>query len=306
MSITIFGFQALWSPYFFISLTIITILFFLLATKWRHKIQDSRPITRKETVLVLLSVIIIYVIKGSPVDLWGHILFSMHMVQMGIFYLLIPPLLIAGVPNYMWKALLNLPVIKQVFSFFTKPLIALIVFNGAFSFYHIPLIFDTIKVDMVLHSIVTGTIFVLSFFMWWPLVNTLEGEYKLSGVKKIGYIFADGILLTPACALIIFSNDPMYETFFNGGAWLEAMALCVPAGTLQSLQGLGITGPELFTNMPPIEDQQVGGVIMKIIQEIIYGVILAQVFFEWYRKERSEEDALNASLYAARESNTLS
>ncbi|TFE00267.1 cytochrome c oxidase assembly factor CtaG [Jeotgalibacillus salarius] len=303
MSISIFGFQALWSPYFLISLIILTILFFLLATKWRHKITYSRSMTRKEVTLVLTAVVIIYTIKGSPIDLLGHILFSVHMVQMGIFYLLVPPLLIAGVPNYMWKALLNLPVVKPVFGFLTKPLIALIVFNGAFSFYHIPLIFDTIKVDMLLHSIVTGSIFIFAFLMWWPLVNTLEGEYKLSGVKKIGYIFADGILLTPACALIIFADSPMYETFFNGGAWLEAMALCVPAGTLQGLAGLGITGPELFTDMAPLEDQQVGGVVMKIIQEIIYGVILAQVFFEWYRKEKSEEDALNASLYAAREPN---
>ncbi|WP_227395639.1 cytochrome c oxidase assembly factor CtaG [Jeotgalibacillus aurantiacus] len=301
MSISIFGFQALWSPYFFIALTLLTVLFFLAATKWRHKFKDSRPLTKKETILFLTAMITIYIIKGSPVDVWGHILFSVHMVQMGIFYLLVPPLLIAAIPNYMWKAFLNIAVLKQVFNFLTKPLVALIVFNGAFSFYHIPLIFDTIKVDMALHSVVTGSIFILAFCMWWPLVNTLEGEYKLSGLKKVGYIFADGILLTPACALIIFANSPMYETFFNGGAWLEAMALCVPAGTLQGLQSIGVTGPELFSNMPPLEDQQVGGVIMKIIQEIIYGYILAQVFFEWYRKEKSEEDALNASLYEARE-----
>ncbi|TFE03612.1 cytochrome c oxidase assembly factor CtaG [Jeotgalibacillus sp. R-1-5s-1] len=301
MSISIFGFQALWSPYFFIALTLLTVLFFLAATKWRHKFKDSRPLTKKETILFLTAMITIYIIKGSPVDVWGHILFSVHMVQMGIFYLLVPPLLIAAIPNYMWKTFLNIPVLKQVFNFLTKPLVALIVFNGAFSFYHIPLIFDTIKVDMVLHSVVTGSIFILAFCMWWPLVNTLEGEYKLSGLKKVGYIFADGILLTPACALIIFASSPMYETFFNGGAWLEAMALCVPAGTLQGLQSIGVTGPELFSNMPPLEDQQVGGVIMKIIQEIIYGYILAQVFFEWYRKEKSEEDALNASLYEARE-----
>ncbi|KIL47591.1 cytochrome c oxidase assembly factor CtaG [Jeotgalibacillus campisalis] len=297
MSIEIFGFQALWSPYFLISMIVLTVLFFLLATKWRHRFKDSEPLTKKQIVLFLTAMVITYIVKGSPIDLLAHIMFSVHMIQMGIFYLLIPPLFIVAVPSYMWKAVIRNRFVRPFFRFFTMPIIALILFNGVFSFYHIPLIFDTIKVDEVLHAGYTALLLSLAFFMWWPLVNQVEDEYRLSGLKKIGYIFADGILLTPACALIIFADAPMYETFYNGGAWLEAMALCVPAGTLQSLASLGLTGPELFSNMPPLDDQQTGGVVMKIIQEIVYGVVLAQVFFDWYRREKDEGDLLNASYY---------
>jgi putative membrane protein len=42
--------------------------------------------------------------------------------------------------------------------------------------------------------------------------------------------------------------------------------------------------------MSLLEDQQLGGVIMKIIQEIIYGCVLGYVFFEWYRKDQAESD----------------
>lgn len=83
----------------------------------------------------------------------------------------------------------------------------------------------------------------------------------------------------------------MYATYTDGEMWLKAMELCVPGSTLSGLTN--ISGPELFTNMPAQEDQQLGGVVMKLIQEIVLGVMLARVFFEWYRKEQHEGDEIN-------------
>nr|WGD91455.1 hypothetical protein P5665_18820 [Bacillus subtilis] len=40
---------------------------------------------------------------------------------------------------------------------------------------------------------------------------------------------ADGMLLTPACALIMFSGAPLYATYTDPALWAEAMRLCVPA-----------------------------------------------------------------------------
>jgi putative membrane protein len=172
-----------------------------------------------------------------------------------------------------------------VFRFFTKPLISLVLFNGLFSFYHVPFIFDVVKMNAAYHAIVTTVIFISAFFMWWPVVNKFE-QQTLSGLKKVGYIFADGVLLTPACALIIFADVPLYKTFSDPQAWLNALQLCVPKGTLASLD---LTGPEMFLSMSLLHDQQLGGVLMKIIQEIIYGVMLFFIFMEWYRKEREKE-----------------
>jgi putative membrane protein len=42
--------------------------------------------------------------------------------------------------------------------------------------------------------------------------------------------------------------------------------------------------------MSALHDQQLGGVIMKVIQEIIYGIMLGRVFFEWYRKDQEESE----------------
>jgi putative membrane protein len=42
--------------------------------------------------------------------------------------------------------------------------------------------------------------------------------------------------------------------------------------------------------MSPLHDQQLGGVIMKIIQEIVYGIMLGRVFFAWYKKDQAESE----------------
>lgn len=45
---------------------------------------------------------------------------------------------------------------------------------------------------------------------------------------------------------------------------MKAMELCVPAGTLSDLN---ITGPEFLHWMPVVQDQQTGGIVMKIVQK---------------------------------------
>lgn len=289
MPISIFGFQALWSPVMIGVLICITVLYFLVTVKWRKDFKVSEPLKRKEAAYFLVSMILLYIVKGSPIDLMGHIMFSFHMTQMALLLLLIPPLLMKGIPWWVWKVVINLPVVSKILPVLTKSIPALIIFSCLFSFYHIPLIFDKIKLDEGLHGTYTFILFMSAIFMWWSIVDVIPGEKQLHGLKKIGYIIGSAVLITPACALIIFSSDPLYATYTKPDMWLQAMALCVPTNTLS---GLTLSGPELFSNMPAFEDQQLGGIIMKIIQEIIYGVVLFSIFFQWYRNEQDNADAI--------------
>ena len=80
----------------------------------------------------------------------------------------------------------------------------------------------------------------------------------------------------------------MYATYSDPKAWAAALKLCVSSTTLAKLN---LSGPEMFASMSLLHDQQLGGVLMKIIQEIVYGVTLAHVFFEWYRKDQIEAES---------------
>ncbi|MFO1445772.1 cytochrome c oxidase assembly factor CtaG [Bacillus sp. Bva_UNVM-123] len=287
MAIQIFGFQALWSPYFFIFLLLLFIGYFLITVKYRHKYSNSEPLTKRQATYFSVAIILLYLIKGSPIDLMGHLMFYAHMIQMAILCLIIPQFIILGIPPWIWRKLFNNKILKNVFSILTKPIPALILFNGIFSLYHIPLIFDVVKTNFIYHAAYTTLLFVVAIFFWWPLINKLDEYQLLSGLKKVGYIFAGGALLLPACGLIIFADVPLYASFSDPEAWAKSLELCVPASTLS---GLTLSGPEMFSSMSLINDQQLGGVIMKVIQEIVYGIALAQIFFSWYRKEQEETE----------------
>lgn len=287
MSMDVFGFRAMWSPYFLLFMAALLVLYFMVIGPWRGKFADSAPVPAKKSAFFVSGIVLLYICKGAPLDLLGHLTFSAHMTQMALTYLVVPPLLILGSPDWLLASIVNRKGIRPVLKVLTKPLVALIVFNGLFSFYHIPLIFDVIKTSSLLHAMVTIILMASAFMMWWPLLNNVEGWQTLSGIKKIGYIFADGMLLTPACALIIFATAPMYTTYTDHQAWANALELCVPASMLESVD---LQGPQMFSSMSPLEDQKTGGVIMKIIQEVVYGVILGYNFFQWARKEREKDE----------------
>lgn len=290
MPLGIFGFMALWSPFFILALVFITVVYFLITVKWRDSFKESEKLTSKEATYFILAMVLLYGIKGSPVEVMSTILFSAHMAQMALLYLVVTPLLVLGIPKWVWKAAVELPVIKQIFKFMTKPLISLLSFNIIFSIYHIPLVFDNIRTDATLHGLATVILFLLSLFMWWPLLNPVDDDIDLSGLKRIGYILGSAVLLTPACGLIIFAENPLYAPYYDPQEFLKALALCVPVNTLE---GLTLTGPELFTDMSTENDQQLGGVIMKIVQEIVFGVMLFNLFFQWYRKDQEKQEKLS-------------
>lgn len=283
MTLEIFGFRALWSPYFFLFLLFAAVCYYLVTFQYRHKFSGSEPLTKRQAICFTAGIILVYIIKGSPLDLLGHLMFYVHMIQMAFLYLIIPPLFIFGIPPWIWRKVIKYRYVRKPFRLLTKPVPAILLFNGVFSLYHIPFIFDAVKTNFWLHAVHTIFLFLLALFMWWPLLNEVEEEAKLSGLKKMFYLFADGVLLTPACALIIFSDVPLYSTFSVPDIWLQALQLCVPDSMIASLD---LSGPEMFHSLSLLHDQQLGGILMKLIQEVVYGSVLYQAFMKWYREEQ--------------------
>lgn len=212
---------------------------------------------------------------------------TFHMVQMGFLLLVLPILFIKGIPFWFWQTILNRPFLKVVLKLFTRPIAAMLFFNVAFSLYHIPMILDFSKTSTMYHTSIHSILFVLATFMYWPILGVYKKGYDMSGLLKTGYMFANGALMLPACALIIFSSTPLYSTYSEPESWVNALSLCASPS---SISNLGVLGPELIELFNPlglIQDQQLGGIIMKGIQEIIYGILIAKVFLDWYREDQA-------------------
>ncbi|MBA2174300.1 cytochrome c oxidase assembly factor CtaG [Halobacillus locisalis] len=282
LELQLFGFRALWSPFYALFILLLAATYFYITGPGRPKGEESASF--KHQVFFYTGLVLLYVVKGSPVDLLGHIMFTAHMTQMALYYLLFPILIIKGLPSWIWRKLFDMKGLAPVLRLLTKPLISLLLFNGLFSMYHMPGVFDYAKSDEIAHTVITTIILITAFAMWVSVFPPLRELDRISPIMKIGFIFANGVLITPACGLIIFAEAPLYETYSEAGAWIQALSLCVPAGVLTDIAS-SLSGPSYFTPMPLVEDQQLGGIIMKVTQEIIFGAIIAYVFFGWFRKE---------------------
>jgi putative membrane protein len=284
LELEIFGFRALWSPYFMVFVISLALAYFLITGPFRHKFSGGERPTAKQQIMFYSAMVLLYAVKGGPTDLLSHIMLTAHMIQMAIFYLVFPILVIKGIPEWIWRKVLYAPIIKPVVQLLTKPIISLLLFNGLFSFYHIPAVFNFAKSSQLAHTSISLIILFAAFMVWMPVLAPIKELNRMRPLVKIFYIFANGVLLTPACALIIFADKPLFATYTQDGAWLQALALCVPGDVLDGL-AVQISGPEMFSPMSILEDQQLGGIIMKVIQEMTYGIILGRVFFKWFSDE---------------------
>ena len=262
------GFFDLWSPVILLVVVVVGYVYSRFIAKGNGNFADAEPVTGKQKLYFYTGLALFYIGQGSPINYIGHhYLFSVHMLQQTILYLIVPIFIWLGTPAWVLRLVMNNLVIRSVISFFTRPLIALFLFNMLFSIYHMPFIMDNLmKNDVWLFGYHTVLLFT-AFMMWFPVFSPLPEINRLNDLKKIGYIFGNGLLLTPACALIIFANSTLYDMYAN------------------------VTVP--FAHLSPMDDQQLGGVIMKIIQEIVYGATLAYIFFRWYRRERKEDEAMD-------------
>ncbi len=237
--------------------------YLILVGPLRRLFPGSAPVRPGKKIWFLSGLLLLYFTLGSPMDLLAHELFSFHMLQMSLLYLVLPPFFLQGIPDWMFRSLFHIPGVKPVVSLFTRPVVALFVFNGLLSIYHVPLIFDQIMANEWLHAGAHLLLGITALFFWWPITTPVEELDRLKGWKRLVYIFAGGALLTPACALIIFSDTPMFALYKEGSA--------------------------LAPILSPQQDQQLGGVLMKIIQEISYGVALTYNFFLWVAQERAKD-----------------
>src|SRR5690625_3103011 len=169
LNIEIFGFRALWSPYFIIFLLFLAFLYYLITGPLRHNFGNYEQPSVGQQITFYSGLVVLYIVKGSPVDLLSHIMLSAHMVQMAVLFFIFPIFMLKGIPVWIWKKIINIPVFKHIFKFLTIPLVAVLIFSAALALYHVPVIFDFTKSSKIIHAISTIVILFFSFTMYWPV-----------------------------------------------------------------------------------------------------------------------------------------
>ncbi|TVP76843.1 MAG: cytochrome c oxidase assembly protein [Gemmatimonadales bacterium] len=213
------------------------------------------------------AVLIIFFSLNGPLHDWADgYLFSAHMVQHLLLMLIMPPLLIWGLPKWLIRKALENRVVHRVARTLTHPVVAFVSYNVVFIGWHIPEYYNWALMDHRVHIIQHLSFMAVAVMMWWPVVNPVPELQRIpTGPLLMAYVFLFGIPGTIVSALITLSDTVLYT-------WYAA-------------------APRI-TALDVLDDQRLGGLIMWIPGMLIFWIAITAVFFRWtsYEYKSWKED----------------
>ena len=228
----------------------------------RPRISDAGRVRNAQVVLYCLGVFAIYVATGTPIhDLSEQYLLSMHMVQHLMLTLVAPPLLIAGMPGWLWQAMLGGRWVLSVARVLLHPLVAFGVFNFLIVITHLPFVMDYALREHWFHFVVHAGLVGSAIMMWSPVVGGIPELPRLTYPYQMAYLFVQSILPAVIASFITFSETAVYDFYEQA--------------------------PRIW-HISAVEDQQLAGGIMKMSGTLILWSFIGVAFFRWNAKEEAE------------------
>ncbi|MEP7081380.1 MAG: cytochrome c oxidase assembly protein [Chloroflexota bacterium] len=217
----------------------------------------------------------------SPIEAYDGALFSVHMVQHIILEFVAAPLLLAGAPITLTLRAASPSVrrgllavlqsrLMHVVSF---PVIAWILFAGVNWGWHFSVFYDQALESAPLHYFQHATFLGAALLFWWPVLGVDPSPWRLPHPVRVLYLFL-----------------AMPQNSFLGVALLSASTALYPH-YVTNVRSWGLT---------PVEDQQLGGMLMWVVGDLAFLAGMAVVVLAWMRYEERRTARLDARLAAER------
>ncbi|MGI8745118.1 MAG: cytochrome c oxidase assembly protein [Bryobacteraceae bacterium] len=200
----------------------------------------------------------------SPLDeLADSYLFSAHMAKHMLLVLVIPALLLIGMPAHFMQRALSRPAIRKAESILGAPVLAWIIGIAAMAVWHIPALFNAALASEPLHIVEHLSLLIAGTIFWWPLLAPLAEERVAPVPAGVGYLFSACLACTVIGILLTFASPGTYSIPAN----VDARVLSLVRN------GWGIS---------PETDQQASGLLMWVPGCFIYLTAIVAMFARWY------------------------
>lgn len=248
-----------WQPHpevWFVVAAVIGLGFYATRVIGPKVVPDGQPIvTGRQKLAFTAGVLVLWLASDWPMhDISEEYLYLVHMVQHLLLTLVMPPLFLIAVPEWLGRLLLDGdgPVARAIRQL-TRPVPALIIFNAMVAFSHWPKFVNlTIEVGPV-HYLAHLALVMAAFAVWSPICGPLP-ERRLALPAQMLYLFVMSILPTVPSAWLILANGVVYDAY----------------DTSYRLWGVGV-----------VTDQQAAGLIMKLAGGFYLWTIITVIFFTW-------------------------
>ncbi len=219
--------------------------------------ERPAPVSRWRIAAFATGALAFLVALHPPVDSLAQTsLFSMHMVQHMLISMIGPGLIVAGLPHWLVDPLLRLTPVRSTFAFLTRVPSALAISTAVFWLWHVPSLYQLALQDRVMHDAEHISMALAGVLMWWPVLTTSRRVPRASPPLQLLYLL---LLTIPAgffSALLVFASEPLYPTY-------ELAPRVWPVSAL--------------------EDQRIGGIIMKLGGVLIFWAVLTVYFLRFMR-----------------------
>jgi putative membrane protein len=219
-----------------------------------------------QALAFLIGWITLFVALVSPIHEAGSQLFSAHMVQHELLMLVAAPLLVLGRPEIVflwalppsWRKVvanwMNFSPAQFTGHIVSSPSAAWMLHAMALWAWHVPLLFDASVHNEWVHTLQHSSFLGTAVIFWRALVSTHLGQRIYS--QGLLFIFTTAVHSSILGALLTFAPRPWYSVYGH------------------TTMVFGLT---------PLEDQQLGGLIMWIPAGTIYIIAGLALFAAWIR-----------------------
>ncbi|MGH2534279.1 MAG: cytochrome c oxidase assembly protein [Thermomicrobiales bacterium] len=216
---------------------------------------EERPVTGGQTAAFIAGCLVILIALGPPLDDWSdNYLLSAHMAQHLILMLLVAPLWFIGLPAWVLRPLTRNLVVNRVGRTLTRPLVAFLIANAALVLWHMPSFYNASLESEPVHIAMHLTFIGVSVLAWWPILGPLPEWPRLPQILQCLYLFLMTIPRGIVGAFITLSEPGLYEAY----------------AAAPRLWGISLA-----------TDQELAGLLMWVIENLIYLILITVIFFKW-------------------------
>jgi putative membrane protein len=230
-------------------------------------VPPGRPVvTRQQVAWFVLGLTLLWVASDWPMhDIAEEYLFSVHMTQHMLLTYMVPPVMLLATPEWLARLVLGRGVVKRAFMFVARPVPAALLFNAFLLLTHAPGVVNASVSNPLVHYLVHTGLVLSALLLWVPVVGPLP-ELRISYPAQMLYLFVTSIIPTVPAGWLTFASGAIYSAYD------------VPA----RLWGLTVT-----------DDQQMAGVIMKLVGGGFLWVVITIRFFQWASKFSDTDKAVD-------------
>lgn len=239
-------------------------LYLRAVTTWRKKYGWSeKPIETWRVVAFLVGQVVLMGSLNGPIHhLSDYYLFAAHMIQHLLLNLIWAPLTVLALPPWLIEAALQVPALKKLSDFFGGLRVKFLVYNGVLYFWHIPFMYDLALANHNFHIVEHLGFMATAVIAWVGVLCEAPSLPKREPMSVLLYLFGMTIPMKALGAIITLSDNLIYQGYINA--------------------------PRIW-GYSPLEDQQLGGLLMWLPGGFALWASMILVFSRWWRKEQERK-----------------